>query len=216
MQKNDFKKFSVIMVGMAENYGQSLTAEGVSLRFKLLAKYSIEEVEHAAIAILTTRKYTTMPTIADFLEYLGGGSHEDKAEVEAGKVLNAITDYGPYASVAFDNPVTQAVIANAYGGWPNLCASVGVEETVNWFRKNFAKTWAAYSRQGLARTGHLPGLVEISNSSNGFLDQIPKPALVGDKTKAKAVLEAGNLTKDLPVNIGACLPVIVKDKESVS
>ena len=26
----------------------------------------------------------------------------------------------------------------------------------------------------------------------------------------------GNLTKDLPVNIGACLPVIVKDKEIVS
>jgi hypothetical protein len=141
---------------------------------------------------MATRKYTSMPTPADFLEHLGGGSVEDKAEVEAGKVLDAIGRHGVYASVVFDGSVTQAVIVQAYGGWPKLCADCGVEESEQWFRKNFAKTWAAYARQGVQQSGHLPGLIEISKHSNGFYEHIPVPQLIGDPAKARAVLEAGN------------------------
>ena len=66
-----------------------------------------------------------------------------------------------------------------------------MEESEHWFRKNFAKTWAAYSRQGVKQTGHLPGLFEISNRSNGYLQHIEPPKLVGDPAKARAVLEVG-------------------------
>ena len=145
-----------------------------------------------------------MPTPADFLEHISGGSAEDKAEVEAGKVLAAIGKHGAYASVLFDDAVTQAVIVQAYGGWPKLCADCGVEESEHWFRKNFAKTWAAYSRQGVKQSGHLPGLFEITNYSNGFFDYVDPPKLIGDPDKARAVLEAGQSTLMLaegPVNI---------------
>ena len=125
------------------------------------------------------------------MEHIGGGAAEDKAEVEAGKVLSAIGRHGAYASVVFDDAVTQAVIVQAYGGWPKLCADCGVEESEHWFRKNFAKTWAAYSRQGVKQAGHLPGLFEASNRSNGYLEHIEPPKLVGDPGKARAVLEAG-------------------------
>ena len=64
-------------------------------------------------------------------------------------------------------------------------------ESEHWFRKNFAKTWAAYSRQGVKQSGHLPGLFEITNHGNGYHDHIPPPKLVGDPAKARAVLEAG-------------------------
>jgi hypothetical protein len=77
--------------------------------------------------------------------------------VEAGKVLTAIARHGGYASVVFDDPVTQAVIVQAYGSWVKLCEECGVEEPEKWFRKDFAKTWAAYSRQGVQQHGHLPG-----------------------------------------------------------
>lgn len=115
----------------------------------------------------------------------------DKAEVEAGKVLDAIGRHGSYASVVFDDAVTQAVIVQAYGGWVKLCQACGVEESESWFRKNFAKTWAAYSRQGVKQSGHLPGLFEITNSGNGYHEHIDPPKLVGDPAKARAVLEAG-------------------------
>ena len=191
MTQADFDPFSVLIQGVAECYGQSLSAQGIALRFKLLEQFSFTEVQNAALSIMATRKYTSMPTPAEFLEHIGGGAAEDKAEVEAGKVLSAIGRYGAYSSVVFDDAVTQAVIVQAYGGWAKLCADCGVEESEHWFRKNFAKTWAAYARQGVKQIGHLPGLFEISNRSNGFSEFIDPPKLVGDPAKARAVLEAG-------------------------
>ena len=191
MTQADFKAFSSLIQGVAECYGQTLSAQGVILRFALLEQFGYAEVRKAALSIMATRKYTTMPTPADFLEHISGGSAEDKAEVEAGKVLDAIGRHGGYASVVFDDPTTQAVIVQAYGGWPKLCAECGVEESEHWFRKNFAKTWAAYSRQGVKQSGHLPGLFETANRSNGYLEHIDPPKPVGDPSKARAVLDAG-------------------------
>lgn len=194
MTQTDFKQFSALIQGVAECYGLTLSAQGIALRFKLLEQFDFAEVQEAALSIMATRKYTSMPTPADFLEHISGGAVEDKAEVEAGKVLDAIGRHGGYGSVVFDDAVTQAVIVQAYGGWPKLCADCGVEESEHWFRKNFAKTWAAYSRQGVKQSGHLPGIIEISNHSNGFHEYIPLPKLVGDPARAKAVLEAGKST----------------------
>ena len=200
MTQADFKQFSALIQGVAECYGQTLSAQGVMLRFALLEQFEYVEVHKAALSIMATRKYTTMPTPADFLEHINGGSAEDKAEVEAGKVQDAIGRHGGYASVVFDNAVTQAVIVQAYGGWAKLCQECGVEESEYWFRKNFAKTWAAYSRQGVKHSGYLPGLFEISNRSNGYFDAVEPPKLIGDPAKARAVLEAGRsalaLTED--------------------
>ena len=191
MREHDFERFSAVMLGVAENYGQSLSPEGISIRFTALAGHDISEVERAAYALIVCRKYTTMPTIADFLEHMGGGAVEDKAEVEVGKVLSAISAHSGYASVVFDDPVTQAVIVQAYGGWVKLCAECGAQESEKWFRKDFAKTWAAYSRQGVKQSGCLPGIIEIANRSNGHNDHIPPPKLIGDPAKALALLEAG-------------------------
>ena len=173
MRQADFDRFDALIQGVAECYGQSLSAQGFALRFKLLAQFDYAEVEKAALCIMATRKYTSMPTPADFLEHISGGSAEDKAEVEAGKVLAAI---------------------GKHGGWVKLCQECGVEESENWFRKNFAKTWAAYSRQGVKQSGHLPGLFEITNCSNGYHDHVEPPKLIGDPDKARAVLEAGKST----------------------
>ena len=207
MTRADFNPFSELIQAVAECYGQTLSAQGVALRFKLLEQFEFAEVQKAALSVMATRKYTSMPTPADFLEHMSGGAAEDKAEVEAGKVLSAVSAYGGYASVVFDNPVTQAVIVQAYGGWVKLCADCGVEESEKWFRKDFAKTWAAYSRQGVKQFGSLPGLIEITNHSNGQYEHIPQPKLIGDPAKAQAVLEAGKesaLAVNSPVLRGEC------------
>ena len=191
MKSTDFDRFDALIQGVADCYGQTVTAQGIALRFKMLEQFDFQVVEQAALSIMAIRKYTSMPTPADFLEHMNGGSLEDKAEVEAGKVLTAIARHGGYASVVFDDPVTQAVIVQAYGGWPKLCEECGAEEPEKWFRKDFAKTWAAYSRQGIQLHGYLPGRTEIANGASGWREHIPAPALVGDPDKARAVLEAG-------------------------
>lgn len=190
MQRRDFDRFATLMVGVAENYGQSLTPQGIALRFRMLEPYPVEDVEKAAYAILAGRKYASMPTVADFMEHLGGGSVDDRAEVEAGKVLDAIRRHGSYASVVFDDPTTTAVIERTHGGWVGVCEDCR-EEGSKWFRVNFAKAWAAYQRQGITSHGVLAGRSEISNTANGFLDYIPEPVRIGDAEKAARSLAAG-------------------------
>ena len=158
-----------------------------------MAEHGIDEVEQAALSLMLHRKYASMPTVAELLEHVRGGSVEDKAEVEVGKVLTAISEHGSYASVVFDDAVAQAVIVQAYGGRVKLCADCGTEEPEKWFRKDFARIWAAYCRQGVQQHGHLAGRTEIANGSKGCLNAIPQPMPIGNPDKAHAVLEAGKV-----------------------
>lgn len=187
MQQTDFQRFKSMLIGVADCYGQTLTAEGIAMRFKLLERYEFTEVERAALAILSTRKYSGMPTPGDFIEHLSGGCVEDLAEVEAGKVIMAVGQWGGYRSVVFDDAVTQAVIMNAYGGWVKLCEDCGAADSEKWFRKEFAKTYAAYRRQGVEYYGVLAGLTEIENTARGYLKFVEPPTLIGNPDKARAV-----------------------------
>ncbi len=182
-------RFAEIMQGLAENFGGELSRPGLKMRFELLKPYPIEAVEQMALRLLATRKYTRMPTVAEMLEHLGDGSVEDRAEIEAAKVLTAIGDVGGYQSVVFDDPVTMAVIHGSYGGWRLLCAETS-EADARWFRQQFAKTYGAYARRDVRVFGHLPGKMEIDAGAGEAL-RLPKPVLIGDRAKARAVLEAG-------------------------
>lgn len=112
---------------------------------------------------------------------------EDLGIIEVGKVLEAVRQHGAYNSVVFDDPVTQAVIVRTFRGWIRLCS----ESDNKGFRNEFVRTWAAYFRQGVKLFGHLPGIIEITNRSNGYYEHIQPPKLIGDPEKARAVLEAG-------------------------
>lgn len=115
---------------------------------------------------------------------------EDMAIVEVGKVLEAVRKHGAYSSVVFDDPVTQAVIARTYGGWPRLCSECDAKG----FRREFVRTWAAYCRQKVEYFGYLPGIHESTNRRNGFYEYISPPKLIGDPEIARAVLKAGQKT----------------------
>lgn len=113
------------------------------------------------------------------------GFVEDRAIVEVGKVLEAVRKYSPYSSVVFDTATTQAVIARTYGGWARLCS----ECNTSGFRREFARAWMAYFRQGVRLFGHLPDIIEITNRSNGFHENAPPPKLIGNPEVALIVLE---------------------------
>lgn len=188
MQDHDFERFVALMQGLADNFGAELSAPGLEMRFEALKAFPIEQVQQAAMSLMATRKFLKMPTVAEFLEHLGQGSCDDRAEVEAGKVIRAIEQHGGYASVAFDDPVTQAVIAQGYGGWAKLCDELAVADE-KWFRRDFAKMYAAYSRQRVEVFGHLPGRMELAAASGNA--RFDRPALIGDRAKAAAIASGG-------------------------
>ena len=140
----------------------------------------------ASMSLLASRKYNSMPTVADFLEHIGGGNAEDKAEIEAGKVVEAVRSVGAYRSVVFDDPVTMAVISRAFGGWVRLCQNMTDREE-KFFRKEFKQAYGSYSRQGIREGGALLGISESQNVGRG-LEYREAPRLIGDNAKAQQVL----------------------------
>jgi len=188
MTDADKKQFLTLMMGVAENFTAQLSKPGIAMRFEALREFPIEQVRDACTAIVTTRKFSKMPTIAEFMEYLGGGSVDDIAAIEAAKVLRAIKSIGGYRSVAFDNATTQAVIEYGFGGWAKVCAEMEADKE-HWFLKDFAKTYGAYSRQGVKLVGPLAGRTEIGNSAM-WAGHNSSVELVGDQGKALAIAQA--------------------------
>ena len=78
-------------------------------------------------------------------------------------VVRTIATVGQYASVDFDDKLTNATIRNL-GGWYWLCQQPEKEVKV-WIRKNFEKIYASLASSGVTGDSvrHLPGLHERDN-----------------------------------------------------
>ena len=199
MQEHDFTKFSEIIFFMADNFSVNLKDGAVSMRFEALKEYSIEQIQKAATSIVKTRKYTKMPTIADFIDHIDGSS-EDRAAIGALKVWNAIGRVGNYETVVFDDPVTMAVIEQYFQGWIKLCEMP--EKDKPWFMRDFEKTYKSFKSAGIKKYGKLIGTSEADNAERGYIDHIPEPKLIGDKKVAEVVLIGNAKYKEITENIG--------------
>lgn len=195
MNDSDKQEFAALMVGVAENFSAQVSQPGIAMLFDALKAYPIEQVRSACAAVVGSRKYTKMPTVADFMEYIGGGNIEDVALVEAGKAIEAVKRVGGYTSVTFDNPTTMAVIEQGFGGWVKFCGEMTAENE-KWVAKDFVRIYSAYSRQGIALTGILVGRTEIHNEAHGRGEH-HNHVLIGDARKALAISERDAATAQI-------------------
>lgn len=199
MNKGDKPRFVTILEAMALNFGGKLSPPLIDLWFKMFQDWSIEQFDEAAKNVIATRVYRNMPTVAEFKQALVGNV-EDVAQVEAGKVLNAIATVGVYNSVVFDDPFTVAVISQGYGGWIKLCSEM-TEDKKGVFLGQFRKMYVAYRNRGVrAEIPKLPGLLERDNCANGLLEYVPEHVFVGDPVKCRRLLSLAE--KDKPKEIG--------------
>ena len=147
MEISDKKRFAVIMYGLADNFRDHVSKDGLRFRFEALKEFKIEEVERASMEIVQRRKYTKMPTIGEIIEAIRGNPEkqiEDVAEIQAAVVLRAIGTYGSYQSPTFEDPVTAEVIAKRFG-WGHLCSYI-TDESKPWFVKEFKEAYLSFSR----------------------------------------------------------------------
>ena len=96
--------------------------------------------------ITRTRKYTKMPTVADFVEAIEGDQasiDEDRAELQAMKVISEIKRVGYMGKPKFDDPIT-ARICNIYR-WSYLCQMP--ESETSFFVRDFKAAYLASSRE---------------------------------------------------------------------
>lgn len=163
--ENDGEKFGEIMFGLAENYpGTNLTTNGLRMRFEALKEFSIDQVGQAATTLLKTHRFNTMPTVGDFISSIDEGSGnipvEDRAEIEAGKVLDHLHRYGKGVIPEFEDPVTQYLMSTRwrYCSW----AAYVVESDLKWWSRDFVRVYRAHAA-GVGMGACLPpGLTELA------------------------------------------------------
>lgn len=162
MNDSDKTKFYEIMTGLADIFSANLTKIGISMRFEALKQYSIEQVTEAANIVAKTRKYTTMPVPADFIEAIDGDPNE-LAEIQKSIVMGAIRNYQPYQK--FEDPITHDIIFNKIG-WHRI-GQMNTKE-IPFILKDFKEMYLAYNK---AASGNL---LNAPEEIKGLLDGMTK------------------------------------------
>ena len=156
MNNADAERFRNLMLGMADNFRDSISKEGMRLRWEMLKQYTIEQVEQAGLQIMKSRKFTKMPPVAEFIDAIDGEPVpiELKAEQQWNEIICQIRSIGSYGTPVFSDPATRGLISRRFS-WQNLCRST--ENDLRFFRKEFIAAYAteqAISGQGLIEYHH--------------------------------------------------------------
>lgn len=198
MTRQDAPRFVSSITAMGALYERHPEAQVIEIYFRALEKFTIDEVEQGISKACSTLKFFPKPV--ELIDCITGGSGNlaDKAMVEACRVLEAIKNIGTYTTVCFDDPITQAVIVQQFGGWAKFADMLVDSE--KWFIKDFTSGYQAFARQNVRHYGALPGISQGRNALTGR-EREEKPVYIGDVEKAKAVHAQGKLT-ELPQGEG--------------
>jgi hypothetical protein len=196
---SDRTRFLQAFRALCELHGRDVSKGLTRLYFEAVSAYPVEKVERAISGLILKGMFFPKPV--ELTEMLNGGPTEAIAKIEAAKVWDAISAVGRYQSVAFDNPVTQAVIMRTFGGWMKACETPESER--KWFMHEFAKAYAAFSAQGIKHHGVLLGEADQQNAAHPY-PNAPKRrvALIGDKKKAMevaSIVESDNRYASVPL-----------------
>ena len=121
MNDSDKRDFAEIMYGLADNFRESITKDGLRFRFAAMREYDIDQVRNAAIRVIRGRKYTKFPTTGEIIseiEATGGTSLEFRAMEAWARVLDHVRSgqwrYRGTGDASIDGTVRMM------GGWPRM------------------------------------------------------------------------------------------------
>jgi hypothetical protein len=152
MESSDIGKFQKVMAGVAENFSSKLTEAGTDLMFEVLRQYSFDQFYQATIQVLKTRKYTTMPTIADYVEAIDGNLY-DRAEFQCSQVIRAVRECGRNKTPNFKDQITKSIVNNHYG-WISICDKEKKE--LPWFERDFKQKYVAFKNIEAVKSIQMP------------------------------------------------------------
>lgn len=186
MEINDKKRFAEIMSAMAELYEMNLSDVVMEIWFKTLQEYPVDTISKAVFAYMKDSDMGRFkPKPADIIKMISG-TVADRAALAWTKVDKAVRMIGGYKSVVFDDPIIHKVITDL-GGWVGF----GDVEEKEWvfIGKDFQARYRIYDRKDgdLLAPPKLLGEHDHQNIRQGFDEA--EPILIGDKEKARLVLE---------------------------
>ena len=162
----------------ADYYKETLSEGDINLWLRDLSPFSFDDILSAFGK--WRQSSDRMPKISNIVEIIRG-SEEDLALAALIKVENAMSRYGSYATVVFDDPIIHAVIPEL-GGWVRTCRLS--ENEFTWWKKDFRERYQHHLRYGTL-TNLPPKLLGIFDEKNLLFGEKPqKPKVVGNYEKA--------------------------------
>lgn len=188
-EKESKKLFAALFSGLADYYGAEISKASLGLYWQGLRQYDYNAIEKACWAHtqLPDEAGRWMPKVSDLNKMLAGRT-SDQGQIAWSKVDRAVRTVGPYADVAFDDPIIHRVIQEM-GGWVMICG----KEEKEWpfVAKEFVTRYQAYKMTG-ETPDHAPYLTGIASSQNTHSGQQNRleVRLLGNVEKARQLITA--------------------------
>ncbi|MGH7291870.1 MAG: DUF6475 domain-containing protein [Myxococcota bacterium] len=190
MVEADRKPFGDLLPQVMAYHGAACSAFTIGVFWEALKGYDLNDIRRAfSLHAQDPEKGVFSPKVADIVRILEG-TGSDRAAIAWAKVISAVKHVGNYQTVAFDDPLIHAAL-HEIGGYARLCD----ERTENMphREREFAQRYRAYAARRTVPPypAKFIGEVEAHNSAKGLTEFVPAPVLVGDATRALAVIAGG-------------------------
>lgn len=191
MNKSDFREFSKLISDVMAYYRQDASNFTIQLFWNACQNIELEQLQKAFQAhCMDAERGVFPPKVADIVRALDG-TVTDRAALAWGKVLEAMSSVGAYSDVVFDDPSIHAAVEDC-GGWVKICRSQ--TEELSYLQHRFCQSHKAYTGRGqFEYQRRLIGDRSPDREYEIRGTPLPKPGIVGDVDKARAVYRGGNV-----------------------
>jgi len=189
-KSQDGKKFAELMLAISELYSKELSMFSIDLWFQDLEEYTFEQVSKSFQSHRKDPKQGGFfPKASDVIRHIDG-TPDERATASWSKVMHAITKFGAWRSVVFDDIAIHDAILTM-GGWVRLCAMTNDE--LPYKQREFEKLYLVKVKNQIGYVpAQLAGIAEIESKAAGYSSgyNMESPAMIGDKQKCSLLLES--------------------------
>ena len=125
--------------------GKEWKIEQINIYYKLCCDIEINDFMKGLERMFKERVYTNLPSPAEIREYCLG-TKTSKHILASDKLRKAITSFGGYSTIVFDDPILHVVIEKRFQSWIKFC-NLTTDELNNFLNFEFEECYKAYSAQ---------------------------------------------------------------------
>lgn len=173
MTKENLPEFLKIITTLSAVYDKNVSEELYDIYFESLKDFDIDEVKNAAGICVKTSKFFPKPAeIIALIKPVEG--LDDKANKAWNLLLKAISRYGYYDSVQFEDVVIHSCI-RAMGGW----MQVSDRQPDTWMHKDFVDFYKSYFYNS-THPDKIAGMIEKQNGrvNLAFIPNNTEPKII--------------------------------------
>lgn len=197
MTENDKPAFATLMTDALAFYGKDVSRFALDVWWQACQPFEFDQVARALTRhAMDAERGQFAPKPADLVRQLAGTA-TDRAMLAWGKAIDAASRVGAYTDVVFDDPAIHAAIEDM-GGWPKFCR--GETKDLSYLQHRFTQSYSAYGNKG---EFDYPARLMGDRSPDDVYAKRglppPKPAVIGDVGKARAVAQIGRRGGKTPI-----------------